>query len=170
MRTGRGAARRTTPLIGVILLAQWLVGCGPAPESLLAVERTESGGTRLLVAPCPAYNIHDVSVLRDIEVDPLELWSVVRDGPNGSPSQIDLFTAPSGYSVDDARLTSLQGPEAYSAEVRGTVGTHNLRGEVRFTVEQLGKLGAGKVLTGTKGDKVMDRAKFLKASSDRCEP
>ncbi|MFD0375698.1 hypothetical protein [Streptomyces sp. NPDC127112] len=63
----------------------------------------------------------------------------------GSPGQVELFNPPEGWS---------RGADA----------------QVRFTVADLEKLGKGKVLSGTKGEKVMDRKDFMNPPPARCEP
>ncbi|MFD6890208.1 hypothetical protein [Streptomyces sp. NPDC059957] len=171
MGTDKSAASRVIPLVGAVLLAQLVVGCTPAPEALLAVERTESGGTRLLMAPCPDFRFRSVTVFHNVDEPELKKWTVSRDGMTGLLGQIDLFTPPDGFKVTESTLTSLESTGEYVANVRGVVGVEDsLTGKLSFTVDKVNKLSAGKVLTGVNGDKVMDRAKFMKSSSERCKP
>ncbi|MFE3553351.1 hypothetical protein ACFXKW_00480 [Streptomyces sp. NPDC059193] len=133
------------------------------------MERGEDGGIRLLVARCPGTEFGGLSVYSR-QGQPSRGWRVRRDGAAGLPGQIDLFTAPPGYTVTDATLQELSDSEEYAAVVRGVAhGKDAVDGRLVFTLRQVDVLGSGKVLTGIEGDKVMDRAKFLKPSSAQCE-
>lgn len=154
----------------MILSVIGISGCSPASAPLLAVEKTEAGGTRLLIAPCPGYRALALSVFSDSETGPLGLWSLSNKARVGSPGEVELFTPPGGWDVNTTTLTELRNPDPYVAKVDGAIETRGLDGRVEFTVEKINNLGAGEVLTGTKGEKVMDRAKFLKPSSGRCKP
>lgn len=137
MGTDKSTGRRIVPLLGAVLLAQLVVGCSPAPKALLAVERTETGGTRLLMAPCPDFRFRSVTVFHDYDDGPqIKTWTVSRERMAGSFEQIDLFTPPKGFKVTEETLTSLENYGEYIAGVDGSVeGEGSLRGELHFSAK-----------------------------------
>ncbi|MFD5619674.1 hypothetical protein [Streptomyces yangpuensis] len=67
--------------------------------------------------------------------------------------------------------TEFSGPGDRTVRVSAFVGREDVvEGRLRLTVEKIDRLGAGKGLTGVKGETAMDRATFLKPSSERCKP
>ncbi|MFG2292893.1 hypothetical protein [Streptomyces sp. NPDC048603] len=132
------------------------------------MERTETGVVRLLIAPCPDYDVHEVSVLRDEEEGELERWAASSNLSPGSPGEVELFRAPAGWEVYRSTLKDLNRPGTYVADIDGAVKGSSLDSEVTFTIKQLQDLKAGKVITGIDGGKVMERDEFLKPDSKRC--
>ncbi|MFJ3860444.1 hypothetical protein ACIPRL_29975 [Streptomyces sp. NPDC090085] len=161
---GRALRRGSALLIGTILSAQAVTGCTPAPQALPAAERNESGSIRLLVAPCPDFKIRGVSVFLNGNADPSVRWSVMRETGPGTPSEIDLFSTPDGYRVNEATLTEIQPSSKYAASTRGSIGTKGISGRLDFSPEKVDELDAGKVVTGLDGDKAVNRKDFLKST------
>lgn len=166
---GRALRRGSALLIGTILSTQAVTGCTPAPQALLAAERNESGGIRLLVAPCPEFSIWGISVILDDDAAPDARWALIREKGASTPSQINLLSPPDGYKVNDSTLTEFQPSKKYSAAIDGSIGSKGLSGYVDFSLEKIDKLSPGKVLTGLHGDKVVNRKDFLKSPPSRCK-
>ncbi|MCC5575899.1 hypothetical protein IMZ11_09635 [Microtetraspora sp. AC03309] len=172
--------RRRRPGLGytavaLATLAFFGVACGtPAPKGILAVERAQDGGVRLLLADCPGYVAQDVSVIADTDDDSeLVDWSVHNSGRTSSVRDIQVFQGPpEGWRTTGDTLTALREGVPYVANVNGNVGGRGLRGRVPFTVEDLKGLGSGEVLTWNGGDKNVktDRDDFLHGDPDRCKP
>ncbi|MFD8978425.1 hypothetical protein [Streptomyces sp. NPDC059564] len=166
----KGRLPRIALLVAAALFASGLMGCGPAPKSLLAVERAEGGGVRLLIASCADYDVDYVSVFLDSDAAD-ESWRLSNRSSLGAPGQIELFEPLDGWMVDQkSNLTELRTPGTYVAKVDGAITSRGLNGRVSFTLASLEKLDAGKVISGTRGDQVMGRSDFLKPSPDRCKP
>ncbi|MFD5619675.1 hypothetical protein [Streptomyces yangpuensis] len=162
--------RRVFLSVGMVLMAHWAVGCTPGSKALIAVERNESGGVRLLVSPCPEFGIRTISVFLDDDTAPAEDWSLKKEGAGVFPSRIDLFAPPVGYKVDKGTLTELKPANSYVAEIAGEVGSKPLSGRVEFSLEGIGELRSGQVLTGVRGGAVMDRKEFMEAPPGDCKP
>ncbi|MFD6890209.1 hypothetical protein [Streptomyces sp. NPDC059957] len=154
----------------ITLAAAGLAGCSPAPEPLLAIERTATGDILLVIAPCSGYRALGLYVFSDSDTGPSEVWSLSNKERIGSLGEVKFFTTPVGWEVNDTTLTELRDPGLYVAKIDGAMGTRSLNGRMAFTAEKINKLNAGEVLTGTKGEKVMDREQFVKPSSGRCKP
>ncbi|MFB7051758.1 hypothetical protein ACFCXT_01245 [Streptomyces vinaceus] len=172
MRSAQGT-RTGLSLSCVVLVAAGAAGCTPAPAPYLAVERTEAGGARVLIAHCPGQNVDSVGVSRkDGPPETLEAW-VVR-GPyksTGAPASVELFgTPPPGWEVTRTTLAALTGAGKYTATAFGDVGGKSRDSHVTFGGAALERLPAGKVITGFDGDEVVDREKFLKGGAGRCKP
>ncbi|MFE9469232.1 hypothetical protein ACFYNW_37495 [Streptomyces virginiae] len=165
----RALRRGSALLIGTILSAQAATGCTPAPQELLAAERNESGGIRLLVAPCPDFKMGGISVFVDDAAAPKAKWALMRESDANTPSQINLFSPPEGYKVNTATLTELQPSTSYSAVIRGSIGSDPLTGYADFSLEKIDKLSPGKVLVGPHGGKVVSRKGFLKSPPSACK-
>ncbi|MFJ9943002.1 hypothetical protein [Streptomyces erythrochromogenes] len=166
---GRALRRGSALLIGTILSAQAATGCTPAPQELLAAERNESGGIRLLVAPCPDFGMRGISVFVDDEAAPEAHWSLIRESGASTPPQINLFSPPEGYKVDIATLTEIRPSTSYSARIRGSIGSKSISGYVDFSLEKIDKLSPDKVLVGPHGGKVVSREGFLKSPPSACK-
>ncbi|MFC9825165.1 hypothetical protein ACFWG6_32060 [Streptomyces erythrochromogenes] len=166
---GRAIRRGAALLIGTILSAQAATGCTPAPQALLAAERNESGGIRLLVTPCPDFKLGQMSVFLDDAAAPEAHWSLTRESDANTPSQINLLSPPAGYKVNAATLTEIQPSKAYVAAIDGSIGTKGVSGRLPFSLEKIAKLSPDEVLTGLHGDKVVNRKDFLKSPPSRCK-
>ncbi|MFJ9943000.1 hypothetical protein [Streptomyces erythrochromogenes] len=149
--------------------AQAVTGCTPAPQELLAAERNESGGIRLLAAPCPGFKMGRISVFLDDDAAPEADWSLMSESGANTPPQIDLFSPPEGYKVNAATLTEIHPSKAYVATIRGSVGTKGISGHLPFSPKKIDELDPGKVLTGLHGDKLMNRKDFLKSPRGKCK-
>ncbi|MBW5484178.1 hypothetical protein [Streptomyces bambusae] len=148
-------------------------GCTPAPlPGVLAMERTETGGARALIAPCAQAVVLDFSVYAKGRTDGLYSWDVTNDAMSGGIASVDLFTAPPGWSVTDSTLTDVQTEGTYKAKFWGSgAGYRALNGELSFTAQQLASLKPGKVLVNKNGKtRTADRSAFLKYDPERCEP
>ncbi|MGI5158535.1 hypothetical protein [Microbispora sp. CA-102843] len=145
----------------------------PTPKGVLAVERAEDGGVRLLLAGCPGYVARDLSVLEDTEGGETVAWSVHNGGAGAAVRDIRAFQAPpEGWRSTDDSLTALREGVPYVATVNGFVDGRNLRGRVPFTAADLAGLGGGQVLAWAGGDETVKtgRDAFLRADPDRCRP
>ncbi|MFJ9943001.1 hypothetical protein [Streptomyces erythrochromogenes] len=171
MSFNAGLARKVAPLLGALLVVQWAVaGCAPAERPLLAVERLENGGTRLLLARCSHARYSSLSI-HETQRQPSRRWALQGETPAASlPEQIDLFTAPVGFIVKEGALAELTDSGGYTVVTSALVEVQGvIDGRLRFTPEKLEKLETGKVLTGRKGETVMDRSRFLKPSASQCK-
>ncbi|MFD7561346.1 hypothetical protein ACFV9E_43580 [Streptomyces sp. NPDC059835] len=154
-------------LIGV----STVVGCTPVPKGLLAVERTDTGGARALIAPCPGYQSLQFSVYSTGGSSGYQRWAVINDAMGGSLSQVELFSAPAGWSTTESALKDLKGAKKYTLTLDGAIRGRGLDGEVTFTPDQLEALQAGKVIVADgDGTKVVSRSAFMKDESARCSP
>ncbi|MEV1201878.1 hypothetical protein [Microbispora rosea] len=156
-------------------LAFFAAACdsAPAPKGVLAVERAEDGGVRLLLAGCPGYAARDFSVLEDTEGGDTVAWSVHNGGAGAAVGDVRAFQAPpEGWRSTDDSLTALREGVPYVASVNGFVNGRNLRARVPFTAEDLAGLGGGQVLAWAGGDETLktSRDAFLRADPDRCRP
>ncbi|MER5932478.1 hypothetical protein [Streptomyces sp. NPDC002054] len=155
---------------GVALLLSGMAACSPVPKPLLAAERTETGQVRVLIAPCPDYDVLGLSVFLNDNIGEPEIWTARSKLRSGSPGQVELFTPPEGWLVSQSSLADTSRPGRYVIDVDGAVNKWSLDGEVAFTAEEFQRLENGKVITGTRDGEVMDRTEFMKPDSDRCEP
>ncbi len=171
--------RRRRPGLGyaaaaLLALASFGTGCTtPAPKGVLAVERVQDGGVRLLLAGCPGYVARDFSVFADTEDDASSDWSVHNGGQTGAVDGVQLFQPPpQGWTSTGGNLTALQKGVPYVATVNGTVGDRGLRGRVPFTSDDLSGLKNGEVLTWNGGNRntTSNRDDFLQADPTRCKP
>ncbi|MEU7882419.1 hypothetical protein [Microbispora bryophytorum] len=176
MTRGRRPGRGRTA-VALAALAFFGAACdttAPTPKGVLAVERAEDGGVRLLLGGCPGYVARDFSVLEDTDDDgELVTWSVHNGGWTGSVNEIRLFQAPpEGWRSTDDSLTALREGVPYVATVNGTAGDLSLRSRVPFTAADLAGLGGGQVLAWAGGEETMktDRDVFMRADPDRCRP
>ncbi|MEU6430676.1 hypothetical protein ABZ860_32675 [Microbispora sp. NPDC046973] len=145
----------------------------PSPKGVLAVERAEDGGVRLLLADCPGYVARDFSVLEDTEGGDTVSWSVHNGGAGAAVRDVRVFQAPpEGWRSTDDSLTALREGVPYVATVNGFANGRNLRGRVPFTPADLAGLGGGQVLAWAGGDETVKtgRDAFLRADPDRCRP
>lgn len=145
----------------------------PEPKGVLAVERAEDGGVRLLLADCPGYAARDFTVLEDTEGGRTLTWSVHNGGTGAAVRDIRAFQAPpEGWRRTDDSLTALREGVPYVATVNGYADGVNLRGRVPFTTADLAGLGDGQVLAWAGGDETVKTARdaFLHAGPDRCRP
>ncbi|MEV7526305.1 hypothetical protein [Streptomyces sp. NPDC091371] len=148
------------------------VACTPTPKGLLAVERTETGSVRVLIAPCSDYDALDFSVFRKGggSAD-LQRWAVSNEVMRGSLPSIELFATPPGWRTTSTTLSDLKGGGTYTLTVYGAVGGRGLDGKVAFTAGQLEGLTAGQVLVKQGSEtKVVSRSEFMKDDPDRCTP
>ena len=174
-------SRRRRPWLGcasVALTALAFFGAGcdtppPAPKGVLAVERGQDGGVRLLLGGCPGFAARDFSVLDDTEGGDLVSWSVHNDGWTGvGARRTGLPGSTRGLAVHGRPLTALRKGVPYVANVNGSMGDRGLKGRVPFTVEDLEGLKSGEVLTWAGGDKntKTSRDDFLRGDPARCRP
>lgn len=94
-------------------------------------------------------------------------WSVkIEDAP--MVSEVPLFTAPAGWTVQKNTLTALQKGSRYIADGKLT-GVFNVS-PVNFTMEELLDLGPGKVLYGINAPltTVLTRAEFDEKAAQAC--
>ncbi|WP_141754147.1 hypothetical protein [Streptomyces subrutilus] len=158
--------------VALSVLVPTASACTPTPKALLAIERTETGATRALIAPCPDYDALNFTVFReDGESVELERWAVSNETWRGSPPSIELLVTPQGWKSQEATLANLEGDGKYTVTIDGAVRGRGLDGEVSFTPNQLGTLTAGEVLIKDgSGTRAVSRSEFLKKDSDRCTP
>lgn len=175
-RPGPGITAAVVAALAFSALAFSAAGCTttPEPKGVLAVERAEDGGVRLLLAGCPGYAARDFTVLEDTDdAGEAVTWSVHNGGAGAAVRDVRAFQAPpEGWRTTEDGLTALREGVPYVATVNGVVGGRALRGRVPFTTKDLAGLGGGEVLAWTGGDGTMkaDRDDFLHADSDRCTP
>ncbi|MFJ2558734.1 MULTISPECIES: hypothetical protein [unclassified Streptomyces] len=166
--------RTTATAVVLFALAVFGAGCSPAPKGILAVERAEGGGVRLLLASCPGYLAQNFSVLADVPGDTLVNWMVSNTSWTESVGSMRVFgPLPKGWrSASGNLLTELRGGVPYSASVRGSMGNRGLDDMVDFTLADLDGLKDEQVLIAEDGggNKTVDREDFLRADSDKCEP
>jgi hypothetical protein len=165
-----GLARAAVALLALVSFG---AGCTPAPKGVLAVERAEDGGVRLLLADCPGYLAGDFSVLADGTGGELVDWGVHNGGSPTSVRDVRVFQdPPQGWRVTGDRLTALRQGVPYVAEVSGSVGNRRLESRVPFTVGDLAAVKSGEVLTWAGGEKnvTVSRDAFLRGDPDRCTP
>ncbi|MFF3016491.1 hypothetical protein [Streptomyces sp. NPDC057939] len=157
---------RRSFLKGLVVGHLLLVGCTPAPKQIVGVERTAGGVGKVLIAPCPGYVAQVVGVSADKGAP---RWSVWNSPGTRDVSEVEFFRAPDGWRVSKASLTDLKtGDDTFSAGVMGGIAGRGLNGDVTFDLDRFEGLGDGEVIVGD--NKVVKRADFMKADSDRCEP
>ncbi|MFC4591014.1 hypothetical protein [Sphaerisporangium corydalis] len=160
--------------VALLALAFSGAGCTPAPKGVLAVERLEGGGARLLLAGCPGYLARDFSVIADTGDDgEAAAWSVHNGGWTAGVRDIRVFQdPPEGWVSTGGTLTELRKGVPYVAGVNGGVRNRGLNGRVPFTAEDLAALEPGEVLTWAGGEKNTTTARdvFLHGDLVRCEP
>ncbi|MEV4461211.1 hypothetical protein [Microbispora sp. NPDC049633] len=172
-RRRRPGPGRTAAALAALAFFASACDSTPEPKGVLAVERAEDGGVRLLLAECPGYVAKDFSVLEDTGDGDTVAWSVHNGGWTSSVRDVRLFQAPpEGWRAADGTLTALRDGVPYVATVNGTSGGRSLRGRVPFTTADLAGLGGGQVLAWAGGDETMktDRDGFLHAGPGRCRP
>ncbi|MEU3404591.1 hypothetical protein ABZ766_11660 [Streptomyces sp. NPDC006670] len=164
--------RRAATIVAVgSIVAAMAVGCSPAPKALLAIERTEAGGARVLVAPCPEYSAQLISLSSSGGTTGFKRWSLVNDAMGGPLDSVELFSALQGWSVAEAELSDLKGGREYTVVLDGGVKGRGLDGEITFTPDGFEALKAGQVLVRDgKGSKVTKKSEFMKKDGDRCTP
>ncbi|WP_433438426.1 hypothetical protein [Nonomuraea sp. CA-141351] len=160
--------------VALTALAFFGTGCTPTHEGVLAVERVQDGGVRLLLAHCPGYVARDFSVIADTGDDgELAGWSVHNRSWTASAQDIRVFQdPPEGWLTTSGELTALRRGVLYIANVDGSIGDRGVRGQVPFTVEDLEGLKSGEVLTWDGGNKntKTGRKDFLDGDPARCKP
>lgn len=155
----------------VFILAATAVGCTPAPKALVAVERTDTGRARVLVAPCPEYTAQMFSVFSSGGTIGYKRWFLISDAMGGPLDSVELFSAPQGWSVTRSELSDLKGGGEYTVVLVGGVRGRGLGGEISFTPDEFEALKAGQVLVRDgKGSKVAKKSEFMKKNGDRCTP
>ncbi|RKS97220.1 hypothetical protein BX286_7034 [Streptomyces sp. 3211.6] len=153
------------------IMAATAVGCSPAPKALLAVERTDTGGARVLIAPCPEYSAQMLSVSSSGGTIGFKRWSLVNDAMGGPLDSVELFSKPKGWSVAESELSDLKGGREYTVVLVGGVRGRGLGGEISFTPDEFVALKPGQVLVRDgKGSKAAKKSEFMKKNSDRCTP
>lgn len=175
MTRGRrpGLGRTAAALTALAFFAAGCDNAPPEPKGVLAVERAEDGGVRLLLADCPGYAARDFSVLEDTEGGDTLSWSVHNGGAGAAVRDVRAFQdPPEGWRVTDDSLAALREGVPYVATVNGFADGRNLRGRVPFTTADLAGLGDGQVLAWAGGDETVKTARdaFLHAGPDRCRP
>ncbi|MFD0375699.1 hypothetical protein [Streptomyces sp. NPDC127112] len=163
--------RAVATLAVVAITAVAAVGCSPAPKALLAVERTDMGGARVLVAPCPEYSAQLLSVAGSGGNIGFKRWAIVNDAMGGPLDSVELFSAPQGWSVAESELSDLKGGRTYTVVLDGGVRGMGLDGEVSFTPDRFEALKPGQVLVRDgKGARTIKKSEFMKNDSGRCTP
>ncbi|MFF3013639.1 hypothetical protein [Streptomyces sp. NPDC057939] len=152
------------------MLSTWtVVACSPAPSAILAVERTDPGKARVLIAPCADYAALQFDVFSSGGTVGYKIWAIDSDAMGGPLSSVDLFTAPPGWSVAESSLTDLKGAHEYTVVLEGAVGSRGLDGEISFTPAQFEGLKDGEVLVRDDGEtKKIKSSEFMKKDSGRC--
>ncbi|MGE7386914.1 hypothetical protein ACQKM2_15675 [Streptomyces sp. NPDC004126] len=165
------AVRMATVVAVMSMVTAAAVSCSPAPKALLAVERTESGRARILVAPCPRYTAQMFSFFSSGGTIGYKRWFLMNDSMRGSLASVDLFEPPQGWSVRRSELVDLKGGREYTAVLRGGVNGRGLDGRISFTPDLFDRLKPGKVLVPDgEGAKMVKRSEFMKKDADRCTP
>ncbi|MFD0375700.1 hypothetical protein [Streptomyces sp. NPDC127112] len=152
-------------------MASLVVGCSPAPKSTLAVERTEEGKARVLIAPCPEYDALQFSIFSKGGSVGFHSWAISNNAMRGQLAEIELFSAPTGWSVTEEGLKSIDAAESYTIHLDGSVRGRGLDGKISFTPDRFEALKPGQVLVRDgKGAKTVKKSEFMKKDSDRCTP
>lgn len=171
-RMGWGMPRRTVTVLAVMpILAALAVGCTPAPKELLAVERTQGGGARVLIAPCADFDVLQFSAFSEGNSGGYPRWAVINDAMRGPLTEIDLFSAPQGWSVTEETLRDVRAAGKYTMTLDGAVHGRGLDGRISFTSSQFESLPPGEVLVADNGSaKSTQKSNFMKEDSGRCKP
>ncbi|MFD8978424.1 hypothetical protein [Streptomyces sp. NPDC059564] len=144
-------------------------GCTPAPKALLAVERTDAGRARVLIAPCPEYDALQFSVSSSGGSVGHQRWALINDAMGGPLASVDLFSPPQGWSVTRSALSDLKGGREYTVKIDGAVRGRGLDGRLSFTPSQFDSLKPGRVIvTNGEDSKVIEKSEFMKKDAGRC--
>ncbi|MFF9053083.1 hypothetical protein ACF09Z_18255 [Streptomyces erythrochromogenes] len=164
-------SRDVRRMLGAALLLWMTVGCTPTAKAILAVEPASGGGVRVLIAPCPGYDVQQFSAITAGGAGGLQRWAVSNDAMAGPLADMELFVVPPGWSADESTLQGLQDGEEHVLTVVGAVRGRGLDGKVRFRPDRVAALKPGQVLVSDDGEtKAISRSQFMKADSARCEP
>jgi hypothetical protein len=159
--------RRTGGAVGAVLalaLLPGLASCTPAAKSVVAIANRGEQPT-LLTVSCSDYKVDSVNVFTAAEDDTSQ-WAVETDSTPG-PAEMVLLEAPAGWTVTDRTLDALKPGVAYTlmAFSHGKSAV-----SLDFTVDEVGKLGPGEVLSAKPGadTTAMSEKKFREMAADSC--
>ncbi|MFE1556092.1 hypothetical protein ACFW6V_14080 [Streptomyces sp. NPDC058734] len=133
------------------------------------MERTGDGRVRVLIAPCPEYDVLQFSIFSKGGSVGYRVWAISNNAMRGPLGEIELFSPPTGWRVTEETLKDVKGAHSYTMNVDGAVRGYGVDGRLVFTPRQIEALSPGKVLVANRdGAKLASRLDFMKKDPDRC--